>query len=371
MTSDQNPEHGQLDQSGPNIGLLRYSTHLLVIGVAIAAIWITNLNILDRLPTASMLELAAADASAGIELQPEIRLPSPLGNVPQFESAVLTRRIDSHTNIPARPRRDVVNYVVEAGDSLFGIAEKYGITPETVLWGNQFVLGDDPHSLRPGQELLISPVNGVLRYVQPGDTIAGLASVYRTSADAITLWPGNNLDLDNPVLTEGQILVVPGGEREFVQWVIPQISRASRNVLPLDAGPGACPGGYTGGALGSGAFIWPAVSQFISGNSYSSFHLGIDIAAGFGDPIFAADSGVAVFAGLNNWGYGNLVVIDHGNGWQTTYAHLSQWNVSCGQSISQGTILGLGGSTGNSSGPHLHFEMNFNGSRPNPWNYLP
>lgn len=357
---------------GPGLrgGVQRYAAHLIVIGVAVVAIWLTNLDVLARIPDSSEIEFVASEAAAGEPNTLAVEGAASGDVQGATHTAVIMRQIDPHTNIPARPRRDVITYVVESGDTLFGIAEKFGITPETVLWGNQFVLGDDPHSLRPGQELSISPVNGVLRVVQPGDTIDGLATVYRTTADAIINWPGNELDPDNPILTEGQVLVVPGGEREFVQWVIPQITRTQRNALPVDAGPGACAGGYSGGAVGTGSFIWPANNRFISGNNYSSFHLGIDIAAGYGDPIYASDSGVAVFAGWNNWGYGNLVVIDHGNGWQTMYAHLSQWNVSCGQSVQQGAIVGLAGSTGNSSGPHLHFEMNFNGSRPNPWNYL-
>lgn len=376
MTSGRQPGEARrsfLDavmDSGLHSALQRYYAHLIVLGVAVLAIIVTNLNILDRLPQTEALELAVAESGPPAGAEPVGTLLDLL-SAEYSPGAVITRKIDPHTNIPTRPRRDVITYVVESGDSLFGIAEKFGITPETVLWGNQFVLGDDPHSLRPGQELLIAPVNGVLRVVQPGDTIEGLAAVYRASPDAIINWPGNELDIENPVLTEGQVLVVPGGEREFVQWVIPQITRASTNVLPADAGPGACPGGYSGGAVGTGSFVWPAANQFLSGNNYSSFHLGIDVATGFGDAIFAADSGVAVFAGWNNWGYGNMVVIDHGNGWQTLYAHLSQWNVSCGQSVTQGAVIGLAGSTGNSSGPHLHFEMNFNGSRPNPWNYLP
>jgi murein DD-endopeptidase MepM/ murein hydrolase activator NlpD len=125
--------------------------------------------------------------------------------------------------------------------------------------------------------------------------------------------------------------------------------------------------------IGSGGFVWPANAHYLSGNNYWSGHLGIDIAAGLGDPVYAADGGVTVFAGWSNWGYGNMVVIDHGNGWQTLYAHLRDTGVlsKCGESVVQGQLIGWAGSTGNSSGPHLHFELNFKGTRPNPWSYLP
>ena len=351
--------------------LKRYSYHLVLIGLTAAAVGLFRWNPLERLAAqlefpllSSQLQTSAANGAGlpGTLMTPgvEERMPVP----------PLTRRINPHTLIPRRPRQEVITYTVRSGDTLFGISEKYGITPETVLWGNP-VLKDDPHLLSPGQELLISPITGVLRVVYKDDTIEGLAAAYHASADDILNWPGNHLDADNPVLVEGTVIVVPGGERDFVQWTVPRIARAQRNPLPTGAGPGACVGGYSGGAVGSGSFIWPAVNRYLSGFGYSSYHRAIDIAAGHGAPIYAADSGVVMFAGWSNWGFGYMVVIDHGNGWQTLYAHLSQWNVSCGQSVYQGNLIGLSGSTGNSTGPHLHFEINYQGSRPNPWNYLP
>ena len=127
------------------------------------------------------------------------------------------------------------------------------------------------------------------------------------------------------------------------------------------------------GAIGSGAFIWPANNHFLSGFDYTpnANHFGIDIAGSVGDAVYAVDNGVVVYAGWNNWGYGNVVVVNHGNGWQTLYAHLSAYNVGCGQSVYQGNAVGAIGSTGNASGAHLHFEMMNNGAKVNPWNYLP
>jgi murein DD-endopeptidase MepM/ murein hydrolase activator NlpD len=120
-------------------------------------------------------------------------------------------------------------------------------------------------------------------------------------------------------------------------------------------------------------FIWPANNHFLSGFDYSpsTNHSGIDIDGETGDPLNAADNGVVVYSGWNNWGYGNVVVINHGNGWQTLYAHLNAYNVSCGQSVWQGSVIGAIGITGNSSGSHLHYEMMYNGTKVNPWDYLP
>ncbi len=349
----------------------RYGYHLVLIVLVATVVVLFRWNPLDSL--AAQIEIPVLSSQPYADTASEAGLPAVLMATDVDENIPippLTRRVNPHTLIPSRARQEVITYTVRPGDTLFGISEKYGITPETVLWGNP-VLKDDPHLLRAGQELLISPITGVLRVVYSDDTIEGLATAYRANADDILYWPGNHLDPDNPVLVEDTILVIPGGERDFVQWTVPRITRAQRSPLPTGAGPGACAGGYSGGAVGSGSFIWPAANRYLSGFNYSSYHRGIDIATAHGVPIYAADSGVVMFAGWSNWGFGYMVVLDHGNGWQTLYSHLSQWNVGCGQSVYQGNVVGLAGSTGNSTGPHLHFEMNYQGSRPNPWNYLP
>jgi murein DD-endopeptidase MepM/ murein hydrolase activator NlpD len=120
-------------------------------------------------------------------------------------------------------------------------------------------------------------------------------------------------------------------------------------------------------------FLWPSTERYLSGFDYSpeTNHYGIDIAGRLGNPIFAADHGVVVYAGWNEYGYGEMIVIDHGAGWQTLYAHLSQVNVACGQEVYQGDTIGLMGSTGKSTGPHLHFEMRSDDyGRVNPWDFL-
>ena len=125
-------------------------------------------------------------------------------------------------------------------------------------------------------------------------------------------------------------------------------------------------------AYGTGAFVWPGPVHQISGNDYWSGHLGLDVAAGLGQYIYAADSGVVVYAAPIGGGYGNMVMIDHGNGYQTLYAHLSQINVRCGENVTQGQVIALAGSTGNSTGPHLHFEVRQpNGESVNPRSILP
>jgi murein DD-endopeptidase MepM/ murein hydrolase activator NlpD len=166
-------------------------------------------------------------------------------------------------------------------------------------------------------------------------------------------------------------LIVPGGRRDFISWSAPRITRSDPAVASI-MGPGAC-GEIMEGPVGIGAFIWPTVEHYLSGYDYSpeTNHHGIDIAGGIGNGIYAADAGVVVYAGWNDWGYGNVIVIDHGNGWQTLYAHLDTLTVGCGLPVNQGDLIGGMGSTGNSSGPHLHFEMlSDEYGKVNPWNFI-
>jgi len=123
--------------------------------------------------------------------------------------------------------------------------------------------------------------------------------------------------------------------------------------------------------IGEGVFVWPVENHFLSGNDYSSSHPAIDIAAGEGAPMSAADSGMIRMQGNDNSGYGNIIEIDHGNGYSTVYAHLSVIGVKAGQVVCAGQWIGATGSTGNSTGSHLHFEVRLNGDYINPWSVLP
>jgi hypothetical protein len=301
---------------------------------------------------------------------------SPLDlDLPAFEpviakDALVSRLAEPRTDIRQRARIEVLRYTVQDGDSVFGIADRFAIEPETVLWGNFEVLEDDPHLLRPGQELNILPVDGTYYQWQAGDSLQSVADFFGAQVFDIVDWPGNNLEPDSPEIPEGTWLIVPGGRRALRTWVVPTIARGRAGVGTA-FGPGGCTGDYTSGAVGSGGFVWPSANHYVSGNDYWSGHLAIDIAAGVGETVWAADTGVTVFAGWSTTGYGNMVMLDHGNGWQTLYAHLNAVRVSCGQSVGQGDSVGSAGTTGNSTGPHLHFETRFEGGFVNPWYVLP
>ena len=298
------------------------------------------------------------------DLSGEIVMPQFSVSADQVQAIV--RHVSLKTNIPERPRYNEIDHVVIRGDSVFGISSEYNINPETLLWANYDVLEDSPDSLRLGMVLRVPPTNGVYYKWQAGDTLESVATKFKANVEDVVNWPGNNIDLDNPNPEVGSFVMIPGGSREFVQWLIPTVARGSSGTASLNAS--AC----GAGPVGSGAFVWPADNHFLSGNDYWGGHLGIDLAAGEGAPVYAADSGVVTMAaGGYNGGYGNVIMIDHGNGYVTLYGHLSQILVTRCQSVYAGNLIGLSGNTGNSFGAHLHFEVRQGGGFLSPWYVLP
>ena len=295
------------------------------------------------------------------------------------QSSGIPRMALIHTTIPSRPRQEIITYDVQEGDTVFGIGEKYGLTPQTILWGNYNILLDDPHNLRAGQTLNILPINGTYYEWQDGDGLNGVADFFGVDPDVIVEYPANRLDkatigdYANPSIAPGTHLIVPGGERLFISWSAPVGITREDPANSYILGSGACEA-ITGGAVGFGTFVWPAANHFLSGYDWSpeTNHRGIDIAGHLGAGIFASDAGVVVYSGWNNYGYGNVVILDHGTGFQTLYAHMSEIYVGCGQSVGQGDAIGAFGSTGSSSGAHLHFEMMTSRyGKVNPWDFLP
>jgi murein DD-endopeptidase MepM/ murein hydrolase activator NlpD len=282
-----------------------------------------------------------------------------------------------HTNIPTRPREEIEIYTVEEGDTIFGIAEKFGLQPQTVLWGNYFTLLDNPSFLRPGEVLNILPTDGTYHKWSAGEGLNGVSEYYKVRPEDIINYPPNKLkaeeigDFAHPNIKPDTWLIVPGGIREFVNWSAPRITRDDPSVAKV-LGAGSC-GPVTDGPIGTGGFIWPTNDHTLSGFDYSpqTNHFGIDLNGETGNPIYATDNGVIVYSGWNDWGYGYMVVIDHGNGWQSLYAHLSEIYAGCGEWINQGQTIALMGSTGRSSGSHLHFEMmSDSGGKVNPKDFL-
>jgi len=257
-----------------------------------------------------------------------------------YESSVLTAT-------SAKP--EIIDYEVKKGETLASIASKFGISVDSIKWSNN--LKSD--LIKPGQRLKIPPEEGVVHKVTAGESIYSIAKKYGVPAQNIVNFPMNDfLDLDNFTLAIGQYLFVPGGK--VIEKPLPETSRF---VAQIQAG-----------LRGTSNFIWPtsgAITQYPVW-----YHMALDIANPGAPAILAADSGTVSYAGCLSWGYGCHVVIDHGNGYQTLYAHLSRYDVEAGQSVSQGQVIGVMGSTGRSTGTHLHFEIRQGGQLLNPLNFL-
>ena len=281
------------------------------------------------------------------------------------------RQANIDTNVPSGVRQSVAHYTVEAGDSIFSIAKQFNLQPESILWANDDYFNGNPTTpLSIGIDLVIPPTDGILYTWKTGDTLTKVSDEFTADESKIVSWPSNHLDITDPVITPGSLVMIPGGSTAIQSWIQVVAYTAKSGVTQTIAGPGGCQASNNG-PVGSTAFIWPSANHFLSGFNFTSYHKGIDIAANTGDPVWASDNGTVVYAGWNDTGYGNMVMIDHNNGYATLYAHLSAYYVHCGDFVYQGTPIGAAGATGNVTGPHLHFEVRQNGGFVNPWYVLP
>lgn len=246
----------------------------------------------------------------------------------------------------------VQEYTVQEGDNLWVIASYYGLDPQSLAWANTL---PRPELIAPGQVLEIPPGDGALITVEAGDHVEAIAERFGVDASAIRAYGFNNLAGD-AVLQQGQKLLVPGAP-------LPDLENEEPSELDASTvAEGAV-------APATGTFIWPT-SGFIS-QEFHEHHNGLDIANKEWTPVNAADGGIVIFAGWNDYGLGYAVGVDHGNGYQTWYGHLlNQPYVEVGQVVWQGGYLGPMGSTGKSTGPHLHFIVMKDGVYQNPLNYL-
>ena len=266
--------------------------------------------------------------------------------------AVLSASTDDpaiDTQISSKVRDSIIEYKVQSGDTVASIAGKFGVSEDTIRWEN----GLTKDKIKVGQTLKIMPVTGVAHTVSKGDTVYSIAKKYDSDSQSIVDFPFNTFTDDETFeLAIGQIVIVPDG----VMPVVAATPRV-RQITP-DAG--------TVTALGQ--FVWPTSGTITQ--RYSWYHPGVEIANSTGTPDIAADSGNVIYAGWDAAGYGNMVLIDHGNGYKTRYAHLSKIMVISGQSVKRGDSIGKMGSTGHSTGPHTHFEVILNGVHVNPLSYL-
>lgn len=304
-----------------------------------------------RLSPSARLRTSAHDEAPGATSTPQIQ-PSPArptesptresahADEPQTSPTPTSRPTQVRPGPTPTPRR-VITYTVRKGDSLWSIAARFGLDVDTLRWSNE-ALVRNPDLLSVGQELTILPVKGAYHTVQTGETVETIALAYGVTPTVIIDYPLNNLHPPYQ-LEEGQKLVIPGGRREL-HWPKPDLS------------PGS-------------PFAWPVVGEITQG--YSEKHPALDLGAPYGSPVYAAQAGTVTHSGWARTGYGYTVILDHGQGVQSLYSHIKGTWVTVGQKVERGQLIGEVGSTGHSSGPHVHFEIRVDGQRVDPSSYLP
>ncbi|MCI0398060.1 MAG: peptidoglycan DD-metalloendopeptidase family protein [Chloroflexi bacterium] len=334
----------------------RYGGHLVLLVVALllfiggrimAAGGLFNVDLeSEPLPAEGL----AAPATAALAVAPTGPAPAEavidLSGVPVLINNSLSPNLNPFTYQGQQPEHNLITYTVEAGDTPNGIAEQFNIEPETLLGGNPF-LSEESSALQTGTVLTILPIDGVLHDVQEGDTLEALVGQYGIPAEDIIAYEPNNLEFPYRLYPGTQILV-PGAVRELFVWTAPSLPPTSDST-----GSGIAPL-----IQGTGTFIWPVGYRRIT-QYYWYGHQAIDIGLPEGSAVVAADTGTVTWAGWNVYGYGNLIVVNHGNGYETYYGHLSSVYVVPGQIVYQGNTIGASGNTGRSSGPHLHFEIRY------------
>ncbi|MCS7059880.1 MAG: M23 family metallopeptidase [Anaerolineae bacterium] len=348
----------------------RYTSHIAIVSVALLAVALAGMR-LDSLASAgrSAAETKPALASAGDSAESDVADRPGSGGAllkPFFQTyaalnnqdgGLIARLAVVETAQLAEARTAIITYTVQPGDTVEAIAVRFGLQPSTLVWSNEAV-EETPDRLDIGQVLYVLPVDGIWYTVQADDTLEGIATKFKAKVEDIVSFPLNGLSASANLLP-GQKIVVPRGIKPFTP-------RPAQPTTTYSAGTYSAAPVRT---AGSGAFLWPTTGSISQGFWWG--HRAIDIANAVGIPIAAADGGYVSFAGWDNTGYGYMVMIDHGNGFSTVYAHLSAYYVDPGQPVARGQIIAAMGSTGRSTGPHLHFEIRYGGVLQNPLYYLP
>lgn len=332
----------------------RWQGQIVIVGIALLILLLWRFGLQPKITAVVEGDIDTAMSIAESQLDEAATPQFSFSTLPILDDNSLAPALNPRTFHGKLPEHNFVTHTVVRGETPNGIAESYGIQPETILGGNPR-LSEESSLLQVGTELIILPIDGVLHDVQPGDTLESLSLQYGIPTEEIIAYAPNNLEFPYR-LEPGTQILVPGAVRELFVWTPPDLSSVGGtsveggNVVPV--------------IVGTGTFIFPVNSR-----NYTQFfwygHPGLDIALSEGSAVVASDTGTVTFAGWNVYGYGNLIVINHGNGYETFYAHLSSFNVTPGQIVFQGNVIGGTGNSGNSSGPHIHFEIRLNNNRDN------
>jgi len=270
-------------------------------------------------------------------------------------SDIIPKREMAVTTLPEeRKRTESLTYKIESGDTLYSIGEKFKISADALKYVNNL---SDNSILKVGQDITVPPVAGLIHTVERGDTLTSIALKYDVPAQAVADF---NYILDTSTLALGTELVIPGGK---VPKVVP--------VYTLYSGAPST-GDSSAANADKGFCVWPSTVRVVT-QYYSWYHNGVDIATPHNissPPLLACTSGTVVRAGWDPFGLGLHVRIDHGGGYETVYGHMSRIDVSYGQQVSRGDVIGLMGNTGRSTGPHVHFIVKYNGIAQDPFNFV-
>ena len=267
---------------------------------------------------------------------------------------IIPTMAQAKTVIPEeRKKNEPFTYTIVQGDTLSSIGNRFKISIDALKYVNGF---NDFTTLKVGQQITIPPLAGLIHNVKRGDTLNSIANRYNVPSQAIADF---NYILDTSNLEEGAELVIPGGE------VPQQVFYALSPQLPSSTGASF------NAPVDKNFCAWPSTVRIIT-QYFSWYHNGIDVATPLSDglpPLLACTGGTVVRSGWDPWGLGLHVQIDHGNGFKTIYGHMSRLDVSYGQQVKRGQIIGIMGNTGRSTGPHVHFMVEYNGVAQNPLNY--
>ena len=350
-----------VDGIQPAIYKTRFTRHAALIGlISLAGMW----GLFHSIPSsASVLSGATPEAVSSQRmtlLSPNyaVEIPEAIGGpdepIVDNRLALLSPQVSIASGITSLKNVEVdpdgiIVYVVQDGDTLSEIAKTFDVSINTIKWENE--LGK---TIKPGQELRILPVTGVRHTIQKGDTFGKIAQMYDVEIEDITVFN----DIDATKLIPGKKIIIPNGIIKATTSVTSSSGTKSSSSVSVSSSASVSSGYYIRPTTG------PITSRF--GPRKGSYHYGIDFGTPTGTPIVAAASGTVIKTTCGS-GYGNCLVIQHDNGTQTLYAHASALYVNVGAKVTQGQKIAAVGTTGRSTGPHLHFEIiKSNGSKMNP-----
>jgi len=267
---------------------------------------------------------------------------------------------DAVAPLSAPTRSTTEMYVIQEGDTLLAVAERFGLNLSTVLWANQLTAKS---VIRPGQSLSIPPIDGILYTVKKGDTISGIAKKYQSKSEEIIQF--NRLASADD-LHIGEQLILPGGEPPPV--AVQRTASVAKIFTNGSPSPSAGGSSLSSAKAAAGGWVWPTDWHVIT-QYYGWRHTGLDIDGGTTQKNYASRAGIVTRAGWFG-GYGLCVDVDHGDGFVTRYGHFAKIYVQNGQRVEAGEALGILGTTGRSTGTHLHFEIIENGKRRNPLDFI-